>query len=53
MSRYAPDCRFLCQSSSMEFLSNHNFDFNKLFKHGMQFYYILFVKIIILNIKIV
>lgn len=37
MSRYAPDCRFLCQSSSMEFLSNHNFDFNKLFKHGVPF----------------
>lgn len=37
MSRYAPDCRFLCQSSSMEFLSNHNFDFNKLFKHGIPF----------------
>ncbi|XP_050524921.1 poly(A)-specific ribonuclease PARN-like isoform X2 [Daktulosphaira vitifoliae] len=37
MSRYAPDCRFLCQSSSMEFLSNHNFDFNKLFKNGIPF----------------
>lgn len=37
MSRYAPDCRFLCQSSSMEFLSNHNFDFNKLFKHGAEY----------------
>ncbi|KAF0760366.1 poly(A)-specific ribonuclease PARN-like [Aphis craccivora] len=37
MSRYAPDCRFLCQSSSMEFLSNNNFDFNKLFKHGIPF----------------
>lgn len=49
MSRYAPDCRFLCQSSSMEFLSNHNFDFNKLFKHGnlLKFNIIFFVKIII------
>lgn len=49
MSRYAPDCRFLCQSSSMEFLSNHNFDFNKLFKHGI---YILLLYIFIIKIEI-
>ena len=31
-SRNAPDPRFLCQTSSIDFLTNQNFDFNKLFK---------------------
>jgi len=32
-----PDKRFLCQSSSLEFLISHGFDFNKLFKHGVSY----------------
>jgi poly(A)-specific ribonuclease len=30
------DKRFTCQSSSITFLSGHNFDFNKLFRSGIQ-----------------
>jgi hypothetical protein len=29
--------RFLCQASSMDFLSKQNFDFNKLFKEGISY----------------
>jgi len=36
-SRNAPDPRFLCQTSSIDFLTNHNFDFNKLFKEGVSY----------------
>jgi len=28
----APDPKFMCQTSSLDFLSSQNFDFNKLFK---------------------
>lgn len=37
LNRQAPDSRFLCQASSMAFLANQNFDFNKLFKHGIPY----------------
>ena len=36
-SRTAPDPRFLCQTSSIDFLSTQNFDFNKLFKRGVSY----------------
>ncbi|XP_012226535.1 poly(A)-specific ribonuclease PARN [Linepithema humile] len=36
MNRQA-DCRFMCQASSIAFLANQDFDFNKLFKHGIPF----------------
>ena len=36
-SRSAPDPRFLCQTSSIDFLINQNFDFNKLFKQGISY----------------
>jgi len=36
-SRSAPDPRFLCQTSSIDFLTNQNFDFNKLFKQGVSY----------------
>lgn len=35
INKMAPDARFLCQTSSIEFLASNNFDFNKLFKEGM------------------
>ena len=31
------DGRFLCQASALEFLTNHNFDFNACFKHGVSY----------------
>ncbi|XP_076764072.1 poly(A)-specific ribonuclease PARN [Xylocopa sonorina] len=37
VSRAAPDCRFMCQSSSISFLANQGFDFNKLFKLGIPY----------------
>lgn len=37
MNRLAPDCRFMCQASSMAFLSTQDFDFNKLFKYGIPY----------------
>lgn len=37
MNRVAPDCRFMCQASSIAFLSNQDFDFNKLFKYGIPY----------------
>jgi len=37
MNRQAPDSRFMCQASSMAFLANQDFDFNKLFKHGIPY----------------
>lgn len=33
---------FLCQSSSLEFLAKHKFDFNKLFYEGYYLIYILY-----------
>jgi len=36
-SRAAPDPRFLCQTSSIDFLTKQNFDFNKLFKEGVSY----------------
>eukprot|EP00945_MAST-04E_sp_MAST-4E-sp1_P006643 g6643.t1 len=30
------DARFLCQASSVSFLCQHNFDFNKCFRHGVK-----------------
>lgn len=35
--RHTPDVRFLCQSSSITFLSEQNFDFNKLFRDGIPY----------------
>ncbi len=29
--------RFLCQASSLDFLSRQNFDFNKLFREGISY----------------
>lgn len=37
INKNIPDMRFLCQSSSIDFLSNQGFDFNKLFKEGINF----------------
>ncbi|KAL5018097.1 hypothetical protein ScPMuIL_003819 [Solemya velum] len=36
-SRHAPDHRFLCQSSSLEFLASHGFDFNKVIREGISY----------------
>ncbi|XP_067672031.1 poly(A)-specific ribonuclease PARN-like [Haliotis asinina] len=36
-SRQAPDRRFLCQASSIDFLVSQNFDFNKLFREGISY----------------
>uniref|UniRef100_A0A8D8RCG3 Poly(A)-specific ribonuclease PARN n=1 Tax=Cacopsylla melanoneura TaxID=428564 RepID=A0A8D8RCG3_9HEMI len=33
----SPDTRFLCQSSSIDFLINNGFDFNKLFRDGIPY----------------
>ncbi|CAL1547260.1 unnamed protein product [Lymnaea stagnalis] len=35
--RHSPDRRFLCQSSSIDFLISQGFDFNKLFKEGIPY----------------
>ena len=35
--RMYPDPRFLCQTSSVDFLINQGFDFNKLFKDGIPY----------------
>lgn len=37
MNRQAPDNRFMCQASSIAFLANQDFDFNKLFKQGIPY----------------
>ncbi|XP_011867552.1 PREDICTED: poly(A)-specific ribonuclease PARN-like isoform X3 [Vollenhovia emeryi] len=37
LNRQAPDGRFMCQTSSIAFLANQDFDFNKLFKHGIPY----------------
>jgi len=36
-SRQAPDPRFLCQTSSLDFLMSQNFDFNKLIRDGISY----------------
>ncbi|KAK5641654.1 hypothetical protein RI129_010201 [Pyrocoelia pectoralis] len=36
-NKYVPDHRFLCQSSSIDFLATSGFDFNKLFREGISF----------------
>ncbi|KAJ8669286.1 hypothetical protein QAD02_000545 [Eretmocerus hayati] len=35
--RSSPDCRFLCQASSLNFLAKRGFDFNKLFREGIPY----------------
>lgn len=35
--RFQNDVLFLCQSSSLDFLVSHNFDFNKLFHEGVSY----------------
>ncbi|KAG7212022.1 hypothetical protein KM043_011217 [Ampulex compressa] len=37
IDRTGPDCRFMCQTASINFLANQGFDFNKLFKHGIPY----------------
>ncbi|KYN27188.1 Poly(A)-specific ribonuclease PARN [Trachymyrmex cornetzi] len=37
INRQVTDTRFMCQSSSIIFLANKDFDFNKLFKHGIPY----------------
>ncbi|KAI0224703.1 Poly(A)-specific ribonuclease PARN [Lamellibrachia satsuma] len=36
-NRQAPDIRFLCQSSSIDFMVSQDFDFNKVFKDGIPY----------------
>ncbi|XP_012289012.1 poly(A)-specific ribonuclease PARN isoform X2 [Orussus abietinus] len=36
-NRMAPDCRFMCQASSVAFLIDKGFDFNKLFRLGIPY----------------
>ncbi|KAK0096480.1 hypothetical protein PV326_005374 [Microctonus aethiopoides] len=36
-NRSGPDCRFLCQASSIVFLASNGFNFNKLFKYGIPY----------------
>jgi poly(A)-specific ribonuclease len=37
INRNIPDQRFLCQTSSINFLTSQGFDFNKLFKSGISY----------------
>lgn len=37
LTRDSPDVRFLCQSSSIDFLVGHNFDFNKWIREGISY----------------
>uniref|UniRef100_T1IEU5 Uncharacterized protein n=1 Tax=Rhodnius prolixus TaxID=13249 RepID=T1IEU5_RHOPR len=37
LNRQARDRRFLCQASSLTFLTEHGFDFNKLFREGISY----------------
>uniref|UniRef100_A0A4W3HR74 Poly(A)-specific ribonuclease PARN n=1 Tax=Callorhinchus milii TaxID=7868 RepID=A0A4W3HR74_CALMI len=37
LSRASPDVKFVCQSSSIDFLANHGFDFNKVFHAGIPY----------------
>ncbi|XP_074136671.1 poly(A)-specific ribonuclease PARN isoform X1 [Sminthopsis crassicaudata] len=36
-SRTSPDVKFVCQSSSIDFLANQGFDFNKVFRNGIPY----------------
>ncbi|KAG7487108.1 poly(A)-specific ribonuclease PARN isoform X1 [Solea senegalensis] len=36
-NRMSPDIKFLCQSSSIDFLAGQGFDFNKVFCHGIPY----------------
>ncbi|KAK2818347.1 hypothetical protein Q7C36_022280 [Tachysurus vachellii] len=36
-SRSSPDIKFICQSSSIEFLASQGFDFNKVFRDGIPY----------------
>ncbi|XP_075231184.1 poly(A)-specific ribonuclease PARN-like isoform X2 [Lycorma delicatula] len=36
-NRNARDCRFLCQSSCVDFLASQGFDFNKVFREGIPY----------------
>ncbi|XP_076004091.1 poly(A)-specific ribonuclease PARN [Genypterus blacodes] len=36
-SRTSPDIKFICQSSSIDFLASQGFDFNKVFRHGIPY----------------
>lgn len=36
-SRTSPDIKFICQSSSIDFLASQGFDFNKVFCHGIPY----------------
>ncbi|XP_072416018.1 poly(A)-specific ribonuclease PARN-like isoform X1 [Chiloscyllium punctatum] len=37
LSRNSPDVKFVCQSSSIDFLANQGFDFNKVFRDGIPY----------------
>ncbi|XP_053472268.1 poly(A)-specific ribonuclease PARN [Ictalurus furcatus] len=36
-SRASPDIKFICQSSSIDFLASQGFDFNKVFRNGIPY----------------
>ncbi|XP_031719066.1 poly(A)-specific ribonuclease PARN [Anarrhichthys ocellatus] len=36
-NRTSPDLKFICQSSSIDFLASQGFDFNKVFRHGIPY----------------
>ncbi|XP_066545233.1 poly(A)-specific ribonuclease PARN [Amia ocellicauda] len=36
-NRNSPDIKFVCQSSSIDFLANQGFDFNKVFRNGIPY----------------
>uniref|UniRef100_A0AAY4B722 Poly(A)-specific ribonuclease PARN n=1 Tax=Denticeps clupeoides TaxID=299321 RepID=A0AAY4B722_9TELE len=36
-SRNSPDIKFICQSSSIDFLASQGFDFNKVFRNGIPY----------------
>ncbi|XP_063284911.1 poly(A)-specific ribonuclease PARN isoform X2 [Pelobates fuscus] len=36
-NRNSPDKKFVCQSSSIDFLANQGFDFNKVFRNGISY----------------
>uniref|UniRef100_A0A3Q1GR18 Poly(A)-specific ribonuclease n=1 Tax=Acanthochromis polyacanthus TaxID=80966 RepID=A0A3Q1GR18_9TELE len=36
-SKTSPDIKFICQSSSIDFLASQGFDFNKVFCHGIPY----------------
>ncbi|XP_061130275.1 poly(A)-specific ribonuclease PARN isoform X2 [Syngnathus typhle] len=36
-NRASPDIKFICQSSSIDFLASQGFDFNKVFCHGIPY----------------